>query len=84
MARCLVNLANSVHLRGRETVRPVGALALKHRGIELASLRVLEDAVLHSIETIAGIENGLMDHRQLCGRDVAGRRSVRRIVQPHL
>ena len=59
------------HLRGGQTVRAVGAAAREHGRVEAAARRILDQAILHTVEPVARIEHRLMDDTMLLLRNEA-------------
>ena len=72
-----VEFLRRLHLRRRQAVRRVRALAQRHCRIELALQRIVDDAVLHAVLRVAGIQRGLMQHHEFLLGNVAGRVFVR-------
>src|SRR5439155_6818295 len=51
-----------LNLSLRQTIRAIAAFAGEPRIVELAQAGILDDAILHTIQRIASIEHGLMNH----------------------
>ena len=67
IAQRLVHRARRLDLRGRQAALRLAGLALDHLRIELARARVLDDAVVHAVEGVAGVERRVVDGRVLLG-----------------
>jgi len=64
--------SRAFHLRRRQAVGGIGALAQQDARIELAARGIFQHAILHAVVRIAGIEDRLLDHRKLGGGNEAG------------
>ena len=69
-------------LRGGQTIRTVGAAAREHGRVEAAARRILDKAILDTIELVAGIEHRLMNDSMLFLRDEAGLILQHRLSHP--
>ncbi len=78
-----IYLARAFHLRGRQTIGTIGALAQDRGRIELATSGIFQYAVLHAVVRIAGLENRSLDHRKLGRGDETGWVLVDGLRDPH-
>ena len=82
IARPLINLLERVDLRFGQTIGRVRSFADEHGRIERAGTRILDQAVGHAVEAIAGRHDGALDDWELRGRDRALRRRQERAFVP--
>ena len=64
-------------MRRRQAVRAILTFTQRYRGIEFASQRIIDNAVLDTVLRVAGIERRLMEHGKFFFRNEAGRIFVR-------
>ena len=84
MHRRGVDRSNRFDLGSGEATRSVVSLAQQHSRIDLAVLRIFDDAVLNAVLGIACVESGLVDDWKFAFRDEALRGSVCCLIDPHL
>jgi len=65
--RGTVDFPGRFHLWGGQASRAVGTLALQNLRIEFAARGVFQDAVLHTVDVITRLQNGIVDERILAG-----------------
>src|SRR5262249_55026885 len=66
-----IDLSQGLDLGTGQTVRPIGVLALKDLGIEMAAPWVFDNAILYIVDGVRGIEDCSVDCRKLGRRDKA-------------
>src|ERR1700733_12537304 len=71
ISRTSIDLFQRLHLRSSETGIRIGAFAKQDSWVEMTFPRIIDHAVLHTIECIAFIEHGSCDGWDFAGRQVA-------------
>src|SRR5580692_6962585 len=64
-ARALIDFLHRFELRAGETIRHVAVPAQERGRIEVAAARIAKDPVFDSVESVAGLGDGVSDHLRL-------------------